>query len=51
MKKYQNFIDGKWVDSKSGQTFEDRNPAHWDEVIGTFPKSSSEDVDEAVKSA
>ena len=51
MKKYQNFINGKWVDAKSGQTFEDRNPANWDEVVGTFPKSSKEDVDEAVKAA
>jgi len=51
MKKYQNFINGKWVDAKSGQTFEDRNPANWDEVVGTFPKSGKEDVEEAVKAA
>ena len=51
MKKYQNFINGKWVDAKSGATFEDRNPANWDEVIGTFPKSGKEDVDTAVKAA
>lgn len=51
MKKYQNFINGKWVDAKSGQTFENRNPARWSEVIGTFPKSSKEDVEEAVKAA
>lgn len=50
-KKFQNFINGKWVDAKSGQTFENRNPANWDEVIGTFPKSGKEDVDEAVKAA
>ncbi|MBI1806979.1 MAG: aldehyde dehydrogenase family protein [Ignavibacteria bacterium] len=51
MKKYQNFINGKWVDAKSGQVFENRNPANWDEVIGTFPKSAKEDVNEAVKAA
>lgn len=51
MKKYQNFIDGKWVDAKSGRTFENRNPANWAEVIGTFPKSGKEDVDEAVAAA
>ncbi len=50
-KKFQNFINGKWVDAKSGQTFENRNPANWDEVVGTFPKSGKEDVDEAVKAA
>jgi len=51
MKKYQNFINGKWVDALSGKTFENRNPANWDEVIGTFPKSGKEDVDEAVTAA
>ncbi|RMF58478.1 MAG: aldehyde dehydrogenase family protein [Calditrichaeota bacterium] len=49
--KYQNFIGGKWVDAVSGEVFENRNPANWDEVIGTFPKSGKEDVDLAVKSA
>jgi alpha-ketoglutaric semialdehyde dehydrogenase len=51
MKKYQNFINGKWVDAKSGATFEDRNPANWDEVVGTFPKSGKDDVEEAVRAA
>ncbi|MCP4725859.1 MAG: aldehyde dehydrogenase family protein [bacterium] len=51
MEKYQNFINGKWQDCKSGKTFENRNPADWDEVVGTFPKSDKEDVDLAVKSA
>jgi aldehyde dehydrogenase (NAD+) len=50
-RKFQNYIDGKWVDSKSGRTFENRNPANWDEVIGTFPLSTKEDVNEAVKAA
>ncbi|MCD6166000.1 aldehyde dehydrogenase [candidate division KSB1 bacterium 4484_219] len=48
---YQNFIDGKWVDASSGEVFENRNPANWDEVIGIFPKSSKEDVDAAVRAA
>jgi aldehyde dehydrogenase (NAD+) len=51
MKKYQNFINGKWVDARSGNTFENRNPANWSEIVGTFPKSSKEDVLEAVKAA
>lgn len=50
-KKYQNFINGKWVDAKSGKTFENRNPANWDELIGTFPKSGIEEVNEAVAAA
>ncbi len=49
--KFHNLINGKWIDAKSGKTFENRNPANWDELIGVFPKSSKEDVDEAVKAA
>ncbi len=50
-RNYQNFINGKWVDATSGQTFENRNPANWKEVLGIFPKSNKDDVDEAVKAA
>ncbi|HXX63826.1 MAG TPA: aldehyde dehydrogenase family protein [Bacteroidota bacterium] len=50
-KKFQNFIDGKWVDACSGRTFENRNPANWDEIVGTFPKSGKEDVEAAVRAA
>ena len=49
--QYKNFIGGMWVHARSGMRFENRNPANWSEVIGTFPNSSPEDVDEAVKSA
>ena len=48
---FKNLINGKWVAAKSGRTFENRNPANWEEVIGIFPKSGPEDVDEAVKAA
>ncbi|MEO0271220.1 MAG: aldehyde dehydrogenase family protein, partial [candidate division WOR-3 bacterium] len=51
MKEYLNYIDGKWKPSKSGKFFENRNPANWDEVIGIFPKSVREDVEEAVLAA
>src|SRR5512140_2742716 len=50
-RRYQNFIDGNWVDAKSGRTFENRKPALWTEVIGLFPQSGKEDVDAAVKAA
>lgn len=50
-KKFQNFIGGQWVDAVSGQTFDNRNPANWDEVVGVFPKSGKEDVDRAVRAA
>ena len=50
-KTFQNFIGGRWVDAKSGKTFENRNPANWDEIVGIFPRSGKEDVDEAVRAA
>lgn len=49
--KYLNYIDGKWVESVSRETFENRNPANWDELIGIFPSSDKEDVEIAVKAA
>lgn len=49
--RYQNHIGGKWVDALGGETFENRNPANWEEVVGIFPKSTKEDVDRAVESA
>jgi aldehyde dehydrogenase (NAD+) len=51
MREYKNFIGGEWVDSVSGERFENRNPADWDELIGTFPKSTEEDVNRAVEAA
>jgi alpha-ketoglutaric semialdehyde dehydrogenase len=47
---FQNFIGGKWVDAAGGETFESLIPATG-EPVGTFPKSSSEDVDRAVEAA
>jgi aldehyde dehydrogenase (NAD+) len=48
---FQNFIGGEWVDSSSGQTFENRNPADTDDLVGIFQKSNKADVDEAVAAA
>ncbi len=46
-----NFIGGKWVPAASGQTFENRNPADRDDLVGLFPKSGKADVDAAVAAA
>ncbi len=51
MERIKNHINGKWVDSKSGETFQSFNPANRDEVIGVVSKSGREDVDHAVKAA
>ncbi|HET9406085.1 MAG TPA: aldehyde dehydrogenase family protein [Candidatus Sulfotelmatobacter sp.] len=48
---YKNFIDGEWVESSAGETFEDRNPADNREVVGIFQKSAKADVDAAVDAA
>ena len=49
--EYKNYIDGQWVKSKTGQVFENRNPADINEVIGVFQKSSADDVNDAVAAA
>src|SRR5438309_7298492 len=48
---YRNFIDGEWVESETGQTFENRNPADTRDVVGIFQKSGKADVDAAVDAA
>jgi len=49
--KGKNYINGKWMDAASGETFECRNPANVDDMIGSFPRSSAEDVRQAVQAA
>jgi aldehyde dehydrogenase (NAD+) len=48
---YKNFIDGEWVESRSGETFENLNPADTRDVVGVFQKSGKEDVDAAIEAA
>src|SRR5713101_795380 len=48
---FKNFIDGEWVESQGGQTFEDRNPADNREVVAIFQRSNKADVDAAVDAA
>jgi aldehyde dehydrogenase (NAD+) len=50
-KTFKNYINGEWVDSVTKRTFENRNPANFREVLGTFPKSNEEDVKRAIDSA
>jgi aldehyde dehydrogenase (NAD+) len=50
-KTYKNFIGGEFVASRSGQTFENLNPADTRDVIGVFQASDKHDVDDAVASA
>jgi alpha-ketoglutaric semialdehyde dehydrogenase len=43
-----NHIGGRRVEGRSGSTFEDRNPAHNQELLAVLPRSGAEDVDAAV---
>jgi acyl-CoA reductase-like NAD-dependent aldehyde dehydrogenase len=47
---FHNFIGGRWVPARSGRTFADSNPANG-EVLGEFPASGPEDVNDAVEAA
>jgi aldehyde dehydrogenase (NAD+) len=48
---YNNYIDGRWAPSASGGTFENRNPANTDDLIGVFQKSTRQDVEAALAAA
>jgi alpha-ketoglutaric semialdehyde dehydrogenase len=48
---FQNFVAGEWRDAAGGGSFENRNPADRNDLIGTFPRSTAEDLEKAVASA
>src|ERR1041384_4324793 len=51
VKTYQNYINGEWVASESGEMFENINPADTRDVVGRFPLSTKEDIYAAVNAA
>ena len=46
---FKNYINGEWVGS--GKTFENRNPANTDEIVGLFPKGRAQDIADAAAAA
>src|SRR6266403_5903550 len=44
---FKNFINGEWVESRSGQAYENRNPANTDELEGMFVSGTGEDANQA----
>jgi alpha-ketoglutaric semialdehyde dehydrogenase len=48
---HNNYINGRWVPSDSGETFENRNPANTDDLIGLFQRSTRRDVEAALDAA
>src|SRR3989304_590540 len=51
VKQYFNYINGQWTPSVSGRFFPNTNPADTRLVIGEFPLSNEEDVNNAVAAA
>ncbi len=47
----RNFINGEWVESRSGKIVERRNPANTDEVVATIPLSTREETRAAIAAA
>jgi acyl-CoA reductase-like NAD-dependent aldehyde dehydrogenase len=47
----KNFINGKWVESKSARRSERRNPANTDEVVALVPLSTRDEMREAIAAA
>ncbi len=45
---YRNFVNGEWVESNSEKYYKVYNPANIDELVGEFPVSTEDDVNEAV---
>ncbi len=50
-KVHKNYINGEWVEARGGRTFQNRNPANYTELVGIFPASTQEDVNDAVDAA
>lgn len=48
---FKNYINGQWVDAADGATFDDRNPADKEDLVGTFPQSGARDVEAAADAA
>jgi aldehyde dehydrogenase (NAD+) len=46
----RNFVAGQWRPA-TGPQIESHNPAHWDEITGTFPASSVQEVGQAIAAA
>ena len=48
--KFGQFINGKWIKSSGGETYDVLNPAT-EEILGKASKANNKDIDLALKSA
>lgn len=51
MTKYLNCIGGDWVPSRSGKTFQNKNPADNRELVAEYPAGTREDAQDAIVAA
>jgi acyl-CoA reductase-like NAD-dependent aldehyde dehydrogenase len=51
LKRYFNYIGGKWKEPATKKYYQDINPANEDDIIGEFPLSDTSDVKDAVEAA
>lgn len=51
MQKFKNYINGEWAEPISSKYFKNISPANREDIIGEFPDSDKNDVDNAVKAA
>ncbi len=51
VENYKIYIDGKWINSESGETFPSLNPANPKDVVGRFQLGNEDDVNKAVNAA
>lgn len=49
--EFDMLINGKWVKSSSGETFNTINPANTEDVLGSFPSATIEDASAAIRAA
>lgn len=48
---FQNYINGEWVSSNSGELIDSINPANRNEIVGQIQSSTAEEVEIAVQAA
>ncbi|HEY3249094.1 MAG TPA: aldehyde dehydrogenase family protein [bacterium] len=49
--RYKVLVAGEWIDTRSGETLTDVNPADTTEVVAEFPSLSAEEVHQAIDAA
>ena len=48
---HRNYVDGAWIESNSGETFDVTNPANTSDIVSQFQSSTQEDTTAAVEAA